>query len=94
MDEAAVKSRKTIFGECFTHNSNDLDVPEKSLRWRWIIDGNSKLIVPNPSVEPKEKEELYQLDTDPKEERNLADSDSARVLALKKKLDSWWEPGR
>lgn len=94
LDEAAVKSRKTLFGECFTHNSNDLDVPEKSLRWRWMIDGNSKLIVPNPSVESKEKNELYQLDTDPMEERNLADSDNARVLALKKKLDGWWEPGK
>jgi uncharacterized sulfatase len=94
LDEAAVKSRKTIFGECFTHNSNDLDVPEKSLRWRWMIDRNAKLIVPNPSVEPKEKIELYQLDADPKEERNLADTDGSKVIALKKKLDSWWEPGK
>ncbi len=94
LDEAAVKARKTLFGECFSHNSNDLDAPEKSLRWRWIIDGNSKLIVPNPSVEPKERNELYQLDTDPMEERSLADSDSALVLALRKKLDTWWEPVR
>lgn len=93
LDDAAVKSRKTLFGECFTHNSNDLDVPAKSLRWRWVINGNTKLIVPNPSVEPKEKIELYQLDTDPTEVRNLADSEKTRVVELQTKLDSWWNPG-
>jgi len=92
LDDAAVKSRKTLFGQCFTHNSNDLDIPSKSLRWRWIIDGNSKLIVPNPSIEPKEKSELYQLDTDPMEMRNLADSEKAKVFDLHAKLDGWWNP--
>ena len=91
LDEAAVVSRKTVFGECFTHNSNDLDVPEKSLRWRWVIDGNMKLIVPNLAVEPKAEIELYQLDTDPTEVQNLAASQSEKVTVLRKKLDSWWE---
>ena len=91
LDEAAVASRKTVFGECFTHNSNDLDVPEKSLRWRWVIDGNMKLIVPNLAVEPKAEIELYQLDTDPTEVQNLAASQSEKVAVLRKKMDSWWE---
>ena len=90
LDEAAVSSRKTVFGECFTHNSNDLDVPEKSLRWRWVIDGNMKLIVPNLAVEPNAEIELYQLDSDPTEVQNLAASQSAKVAELQKKLDSWW----
>ena len=94
LDDAVVKSRRTLFGECFTHNSNDLDVPAKSLRWRWVIDGYTKLIVPNPSVEPKEKNELYQIDTDPTEARNLADSEKTRVVELQSKLDSWWNPLR
>lgn len=94
LDEAAVKSRKTLFGECFTHNSNDLDVPAKSLRWRWVIDGNTKLIIPNPSVESTEKIELYQLDTDPTEIRNLADSEKTRVADLQAKLNDWWNPGQ
>ena len=92
LDEAAVASRKTIFGECFTHNSNDLDVPEKSLRWRWVIDGNMKLIVPNLAVEPKAEIELYQLDSDPTEIQNLAASQSEKVTEIRKKLDRWWEP--
>ncbi len=91
LDEATVQSRKTIYGECFTHNSNDLDVPSKSLRWRWVIDRDSKLIVPNSEVE-KGVEELYQLDTDPTENRNLADVDHAKVIELRSKLDNWWKP--
>jgi arylsulfatase A-like enzyme len=94
LDEAAVKSRKTLFGECFTHNSKDLDIPEKSLRWRWMIDGNFKLIVPNPLVEANEKDELYQLDSDPSETRNLAQSSQEQVIALKQKLDRWWQPNK
>ena len=92
LDEAAVASRKTVFGECFTHNSNDLDVPAKSLRWRWVIDGNTKLIVPNLAVEPNAVTELYQLDTDPTEVHNLADTQPAKIIELRRKLDDWWEP--
>ncbi len=92
LDESAVQSRKTLFGECFTHNSNDLDSPEKSLRWRWMIEGNTKLIVPNPLVEPTESIELYRLDSDPMEVRNLAEIEQTQVAALRKKLDEWWEP--
>jgi len=92
LDEKAVASRKTIFGECFTHNSNDLDIPEKSLRWRWMIDGNTKLIVPNNTIEVKADTELYQLDSDPTEVRNLAELQKEKVLELTKKLNQWWEP--
>lgn len=92
LDEKGVASRKAIFGECFTHNSNDLDRPEKSLRWRWMIEGNTKLIVPNTAVETKAETELYQLDSDPTEVNNLAGSQAARVLELRRKLDTWWNP--
>ena len=92
LDDSAVQSRKTLFGECFTHNSNDLDSPEKSLRWRWMIEGNTKLIVPNPRVEPTDSIELYRLDSDPMEVRNLAEIEQTQVAALRKKLDEWWEP--
>ena len=92
LDEQALQSRGSIFGCCFTHNSNDLDEPSKSLRWRWMIDGNTKLIVPNASVEPNEVIALYQLDTDPTETKNVAESNQAKVQEMNKKLDDWWLP--
>ena len=91
LDDAAVRSRTTIFGECFTHNSNDLDNPSKSLRWRWVIEGNTKLIAPNSPVE-KGSDELYQLDTDPTETHNRASDAPARVQELLAKLNQWWTP--
>jgi uncharacterized sulfatase len=92
LDEPTLQSRGSIFGSCFTHNSNDLDEPSKSLRWRWMIDGNTKLIVPNASVEPNDSIALYQLDTDPSETQNVAESNQAKVQEMKKKLDEWWLP--
>jgi arylsulfatase A-like enzyme len=90
LDAQAVKSRNTIYGECFTHNSMDLHQPAASLRWRWVIEGDWKLIVPDAKNEPKEVVELYNLAADKFEEKNLAAADKARVAALQKKLDAWW----
>jgi len=93
LDEKAVKARKAIYGECFTHNAVDLNQPAANLRWRWMIEGDWKLIVPDAKNEPKETVELYRITTDIREETNLADKETKRVETLKKKLDAWW-PGR
>jgi uncharacterized sulfatase len=92
-DEAAVSKRETIFGECFTHDSHDLQKPFASLRWRWLIQGDWKLIVPNSKNEPNEVVELYDLKADPHETKNLAEPQSERVAGLRKSLDDWW-PGK
>jgi len=93
LDEAAVKGRKAIYGECFTHNAVDLNKPAASLRWRWVIEGEWKLISPAPQNEPNGKVELYNLTRDPNEETNLADKESQRTERLKKLVDAWW-PGK
>jgi uncharacterized sulfatase len=90
-DAAAVKARKTLTGECFTHNFVDQENPASSLRWRWILDDGWKLIVPAPQNE-KGDPELYQVSKDPHEEHNHAAAEPARVAALRAKLDAWW-PG-
>ena len=92
-DAAAVRERDTLFGECFTHNSMDLHHPAASLRWRWMIEGEWKLIVPAPRNEPEAVVELYHLSTDPREEKNLALHERERVARLVARLDAWW-PGR
>ncbi|HSH93416.1 MAG TPA: sulfatase [Roseimicrobium sp.] len=93
LDSKSVKARKTLYGECFTHNSVDLQNPAASLRWRWVIDDQWKLIVPTARNEPDAKIELYNLEKDPFELTNLADKESGRVTGLQKKLDGWW-PGK
>jgi uncharacterized sulfatase len=92
LDEAGATARTRLFGECFTHDAKDLTQPEANLRWRWIIDGQMKLIVPAPQNQPGEKPELYDLATDPHEEHDLAASQPDRVSALTRQIDAWW-PG-
>lgn len=93
LDAKAVKARKAIYGECFTHTAVDLDRPAASLRWRWVIEGDWKLLVPTVQNEPGAVVELYNLTRDPREERNLAAQETARVRRLSRKLNQWW-PGR
>ena len=90
LDPQATASRKIIFGECFTHNANNLDVPKENLRWRWAIRGNWKLILPNPSIEKEGVIELYDLEQDPTEVRNLAASNRQLVEDLGEEIDKWW----
>ncbi len=92
LDEAAVGARKTIFGECFTHNFVDLNMPAANLRWRWVLDGYDKLIVPDKVNQPSDVVELYDLKADPLEENNLAGAHSDKVRELTAKLDAWWKP--
>jgi arylsulfatase A-like enzyme len=90
LDEKAVAGRKAIFGECFAHESKDLDHPAASVRWRWMIEGDWKLIVPDPKNEPDSSVELYNLSDDPHEEHNLADEHGTQVETMRAKIDDWW----
>jgi arylsulfatase A-like enzyme len=92
LDEAAVKPRTTIHGEIFTHNSMNLEKPSASLRWRWMIDGDYKLIIPHAANEPAAKVELFKITSDVNEEKDLAASEPEVVKALTAKLDAWWKP--
>src|SRR5439155_19168196 len=93
LDEAAVAKRRAIFGECFTHNAVDIRRPATSLRWRWVIEGDWKLILPAPQNEPQGRPELYHLGRDPHEETERAAREARVVERLTKRLDDWW-PGR
>jgi uncharacterized sulfatase len=92
LDERAVAGRKALYGECFTHNSQDLDRPAASLRWRWMIEDGWKLIVPDKRNEPTRSAELYHVAMDPLEEHNAANANGERVKAMSAKIDAWW-PG-
>lgn len=93
LDLAAVERRKAIFGEIFTHNAVDIRRPASSLRYRWVIAGHWKLILPAPRNTPDGSVELYDLAVDPFEAKNLADLEPKRVDELKRLLDDWWPAG-
>jgi arylsulfatase A-like enzyme len=90
LDQQAVATRKTLYGECFTQDSMEPNNPAASLKWRWTIDGKWKLIVPEPHNRPKDKIELYDLAADPHEEHNLAASHGDIVKTMRDALDKWW----
>jgi uncharacterized sulfatase len=92
LDQRAVSRRPAIFGECHTHNAVDLHQPASSLRWRWVVAGDWKLIVPHPANEPEGTLELYHLGRDPREQQNLASREPRRVARLQAMLDAWWRP--
>ncbi|WP_201750195.1 sulfatase family protein [Tautonia marina] len=91
LDVEAVARRRTIFGANYEHNAIDLDDPAANLRERWVIDGPWKLIVPTELSELTEPE-LYQLDADPAELRNLAEAQTERVGQMMETLNQWWTP--
>lgn len=91
LDDAAVSARTAIFGECFTHDSRDLEEPAVSLRWRWMIDGEWKLIVPAPQNEGDAAVELYNLADDPREDRDAASDHRERVAEMRQELNAWWK---
>ncbi|HEX4130521.1 MAG TPA: sulfatase-like hydrolase/transferase [Pirellulales bacterium] len=93
LDPAARANRHTIFGECFNVNAVDLNRPATSLKWRWCIDDNWKLILPHAPNLPAAAE-LYDLQADPDETKNLANEQPAKVSSLERLLDAWWSPER
>ena len=93
LDEEAVARREAIYGEVFLHTARSLDDPAANLRFRWLIAGQWKLIVPNATNEPAAPVELFELARDPDERKNLAANEPEKVAELRARLDDWW-PGR
>jgi uncharacterized sulfatase len=89
LDDEALRRRKAIYGECFTHNAVDLSDPAKNVQWRWMIEDRWKLIVPAAAGQVTE---LYDIQADPHESTNVAGRQPATVQEMRRKLDAWWNP--
>ncbi len=80
--------RDAIFGEVFLHTAIDVDKPSANLMYRWVREGDWKLIVPTPD---RGSPELYNVILDPTENVNRAAEDPARFKRLLALLDAWWD---
>jgi len=92
-------SRDTIFGEGFAHDIADIDKPESSLLYRWVIQGKWKLLLTydgtvgryassHPRTE--RRPQLFDLQADPQELQNLASKNPEMVAKLAAKISDWW----
>jgi arylsulfatase A-like enzyme len=92
-------SRTEVYGETFAHDVANIDKPEDSLLYRWVIDGKWKLLLTydgklgnyassHPRTE--KRPQLYDLIADPHEDKNLAADNPQVVKELAEKLQQWW----
>lgn len=90
LNSVAVHNRKAIFGEILEHDIQHMTDPVASLMYRWIIEGDWKLIVPHPGRVPDESAELFNLKKDPNEEHDLSKANPKLVKSLTAKINNWW----
>ena len=85
------------YGETFAHDIADIEDPEASLLYRWVIEDRWKLILTYDGTTghvrylPTDmRPQLYDLKTDPHETHNLAAEHPDLVRRLAQKLNHWW----
>lgn len=92
LDPAALSQRKYLFSEAYEHDVADVSQPTQSLQYRIAINYPWKLIVPDPRTMPEAEVELFNIQEDPHETRNLAKEETARLTEMARVLDEWWKP--
>ncbi len=96
LDRDAMTARKTVFVESYTHDIADLAHPEDSLVAQVVINGWSKLLIPGtvgpdkPYTSGPKKVELFDLQADPLETRDLAQEQTDEVERLKVLQQAAW----
>lgn len=91
--------RKEVLGEGCAHDIANIDKPEDSLLYRWVIEGKWKLLLTydgaigryassHPRTE--KRPQLFDLLADPHEKNNLAKDNPEVVARLAKKIGDWW----
>jgi uncharacterized sulfatase len=101
LDDNALKSRPFVAGQNSTHDIQELGRPAASLRYRWLVSGDLKLIVSSglqtgrvvhgSRDDATEPPRLFDLKADPYELRDLAAERPADVKRLMGQLDGWWD---
>ena len=103
LNKGAGIKRDRIFGESFAHDIADISNPMASLTYRWCIDGKWKLLLSYDGNSGRQKykipelapPELYDLEADPWEKKNLAAENPELVSKMVGHIDGWYPtPGR
>lgn len=95
-DETPIE-RNTIFGESFAHDIADIENPQASLLYRWVIRDHDKLLLtydgrPGSMRYPPQggEPQLFDLKADPFEKVNLAADRPELVKELSNLLTDWY----
>ncbi|UMB54141.1 sulfatase-like hydrolase/transferase [Lutibacter sp. A64] len=83
LDKKALTERKGVFGEVYAH---DFDTIENSMYYNMAIFPPYKIIVPDPVRKKEEIVQLFNIDDDPYEKNNIAESNPEIVEDLKEKI--------
>lgn len=97
LEDATAIDRDAIYGESFAHDIADIENPDASLLYRWVIRGNDKLLLtydgrPGKMKFPPEggEPQLYDLKADPDENLNLAAKNTKLVSELSELITQWY----
>ena len=89
------RPREAVYGEIFTHDLVSLSSPLAGLKYRWVRQGDWKLIVPaKDGPAAGEPPELFNLASDPDEKTNRIEEHPEITERLRTLLNEWWDPDR
>ncbi|NJX14281.1 sulfatase family protein [Tamlana crocina] len=86
LDEEALAERKGIFGEVYAH---DFDTIENSMYYNMAIFPPYKIIIPDPERKKDEVVQLFNIEEDPFEKNNIAESNPEIVEKLTEKIKAF-----
>ncbi len=97
LQNATPIQRDTIFGEAFAHDIADIQNPEASLIFRWVIRDHNKLVLTydgrrgSMKYPPEDDQpQLFDLSADPYETVNLATRQPELARELGDLLNNWY----
>lgn len=91
--------RQECFGETFAHDVANIDKPEDTLLYRWIVEGRWKLLLTydgkldryaSSHSRSEIRPQLFDLIADPHENKNLAAGNPEIIARLAGRLQEWW----
>lgn len=97
LESGSAIERDHLFGESYAHDIADVQRPEASLLYRWVIRGHDKLLLTYDGAPGKMRyppsaagTQLFDLAADPHETTDLAASRPGLVAELSALLEAWY----